>query len=290
MTQQTGANGATAAFTYDTLARPASTTSPTGAVTTTAYSADGLQKWVTTNGRSTVTTSDGLGRVIRVEQLDQTGTKSLTYTEYLACACAAAGKVWRVSSPVSAPWTPIWTTYAYDGLGRVTSVTHPGGTGVTTYVYVGNQVTVTDPKGNWKRFTLDSFGQLTQVTEPNPAGGANLETYYGYNWQGKLTAVVMTRGGVTQTRTFVYDSNGRLVSQTLPESGTTTYGYVGQRLAWKVDAKGQKVAWNYDIYGRVTQIDRYGDQYGQPEAGQGTTFSYDAGEGQNLWGRLAKMK
>ena len=46
-------------------------------------------------------------------------------------------------------------------------MTQPDGASTTTYVYSGNQTTVTDPAGKWKTFTTDVQGNLTTVTEPD---------------------------------------------------------------------------------------------------------------------------
>ncbi len=117
-------------------------------------------------------------------------------------------------------------------LGRTTRVDAPAGQ-FTTYEYVGNTVKVTDAAGKWKTYTLDAAGNLVKVLEPNPAGGT-WETSYTYNGLNQLTEVRMTRGATTQVRTWVYDTNQKLVSETLPESGTRTFGYDSAgRLAWK---------------------------------------------------------
>ncbi|MGI8745406.1 MAG: hypothetical protein ACR2NN_23095 [Bryobacteraceae bacterium] len=50
------------------------------------------------------------------------------------------------------------------------------------------------------------MGYMTKVTEPNPGGGANLDTLHSFDLLDHLTQVNMTRGGVTQTRSFNYDS------------------------------------------------------------------------------------
>jgi hypothetical protein len=89
--------------------------------------------------------------------------------------------------------TIYWTTYTYDGSGRTTKATLADGS-VTTYVYSGNTVTVTDPVGNWKKFTMDAFGNLTQVVEPdgtqtNTNGQAT--TTYTYDILNHLIGVSM---------------------------------------------------------------------------------------------------
>ena len=75
----------------------------------------------------------------------------------------------------------------------------------------------TDPAGKCKKYKMDAFGNLVRVWEPNPAGGADLETLYTSNVYNRLTQVSMTRGAVTQVRTFVYDACQRIQGVTLPE-------------------------------------------------------------------------
>ena len=136
-----------------------------------------------------------------METGDGSGTKSIVETEYENCACSPLGKAKRVSQPYAPGGTVYWTTSAWDCLGRTTSVTHPDGS-VTAYVYEGNTVKVTDPAGKWKKYAMDAMGNLVKVTEPDPAGGANVESTYAYNLRSQLSTVTMPRGGTTQVRTF----------------------------------------------------------------------------------------
>ena len=61
----------------------------------------------------------------------------------------------------SAPYAPgaaeYWARYNYDGLGRTTQKELPDGS-ITHYSYAGNTVTVTDPAGKTKTFTIDALG------------------------------------------------------------------------------------------------------------------------------------
>jgi len=252
--------------------------------------------------RWTLTTMDGLGRTIKVEQGDSGGTtKSIVDTEYDSCACSPLGKVKRVSQPYAPGGTIYWTTYTYDGLGRTTSVSLPGGTGTTSYVYQGNTTTVTDPAGKWKKFTTDAMGNLTKVTEPNPAGGTDLDSNYTYDMFNHLKQVSMTRGSTTQNRTFVYDTNTQLLlSVTHPESGQTSYTYNSDgTVATKIDAKNQKIVYTYDSYKRVTQVQRYPVSTGTENLCQRIYFYYDTDPFdptnlyqflQNGWGRLTALE
>jgi YD repeat-containing protein len=156
-----------------------------------------------TDGRYTKTTYDGLGRVKKVEQGNTSGVKTVVEREYTTCACAAAGKLWRVTQPYAPGGTTYWTTYSYDAMGRTVSVAHAGGSGTTTYAYSGNTVTVTDPAGDWKKYWMDVYGNLVRVNEPKPGGGT-VDTYYTYTLRDQLAEVSMTRDGTEQVRTWNY--------------------------------------------------------------------------------------
>jgi len=256
LASETGPNGESAAFAYDSLARPKTTTSPHGATTEFTYTNSPPTRTATVKrqlpggglqSRWTKTTMDGLGRTVKVERGYDSTTVSVVDTEYAPCACSPFGRLKRVSQPYAPGEAVYWTTYTYDALGRTTQVDLPGGTGSTTYVYEGNTVKVTDPAGKWKKYTLDAVGNLVQVSEPAPEGGTH-ETYYTYNVLKQLTQVSMPRGGSTQTRTFNYDlATGRLASATNPENGTVSYTYNNDgTLQKRTDARGQRVEYTYD--------------------------------------------
>lgn len=203
LTTLNGPNGVTSSFGYDAHARPKTTTSAIGAVTTFEYfDSQRMKKTSIGSGSWVKTYFDGFGRTIR--EVSGYGTDvvvSSVDTEYDSCGCSPLGKVWRVSRPYGPGQTAtLWTVYTYDSLGRVVSVAQPAGAGSTTYEYTGNVTKVTSPGGNtkWKQHEVDALGNLVKVTEPNPAGGANLETTYTYNDRNLLLTVTMG----SQTRTF----------------------------------------------------------------------------------------
>ncbi|MGD1097715.1 MAG: hypothetical protein ABSB35_37725 [Bryobacteraceae bacterium] len=247
LTNETGPNGDSASTYYDQYARQSSTTSPFGATTSYTYSnppySSSAPPTVTStiNGRWTRQTLDGLGRTILTQTGDANGTKSQAETVYGSCGCSPTGKMMQTAMPHVVGGTPAYTTYTYDGIGRTLSVVSPDGASTTTYSYQGNLVTVTDPAGKQKTFTMDAFGNLTQVQEPNPQGGSAYVTTYTYDLLNNLSQVSMPRPTGTQTRTFVY--NGPyLMSATNPENGTVSYTYNSiYKVATKTDAKGQQV-------------------------------------------------
>lgn len=309
-------------FSYDADQRPASSTAPNSAVTSTSYDSYGrVSGQFYANGSSvgytyligsgtttTLVTStapsftrtrfDGLGRTIKVESGESASViHSQSDTEYAPCACSPTGKMKRVSLPYAPGGTVQWTTYTYDALGRTLNVALPGGSGSSTYEYVKNTVKVTDPAGKWKKYESNGLGQLVKVIEPNPAGGTDLETTYAYNIRGQMTTATMTRGGTTQVRTFNYDlATGRLSSVTKPETGTLTYTYnTDGTVQHAVDAKNQRTSYTYDTLKRVTNVKRYTNSGGTwvEQACQEVLYYYDqnpdTSSNYNLRGRLAKV-
>ena len=172
----------------------------------------------------------------------------------------------------------------------------PDGKSRTRYFYAGNVTTVGDPTtytqpippalpappaatyamGIWKQFTTDVEGNLVTVAEPDPGSGM-VYTNYSYDWMNHVIGVSMTRGGTPQTRTFVYDSAGRLTSAANPENGTTSYVYNSDNtLYYKTDAKGQQIVYTYDSLKRLATTQYYPLGMANAEDGcQRVTYSYD---------------
>jgi RHS repeat-associated protein len=246
----TGTNGETSTAQYDDDRRITQSTSPDGAVTNytyTFYPSANTAK-ATTGSRWKRTTTDGLGRTVKEENGHDAVTVPIVDTEYVLCACSATGKVWRVSQPYAPNATVYWTTYTYDALGRTLTSTAPDGS-VTSYLYQGNNTTVTDPTGKWKKFTSDAFGNLTLVTEPG-----NVVTSYSYDTKSRLINVSMTRDTGTQTRTFTYNAN-LLVSTTQPENGQTQYTYNEYGYLTRITKNnGSQIDYTYDGSGRRTSM------------------------------------
>src|SRR2546427_551142 len=91
--------------------------------------------------------------------------------------------------------------------------------------------------------TYDPFGHMTKVEEPNPTLATPFGTTYTYNVLGKVT---QSNQG-SQTRTWVFDSLGRMTSQTLPESGTTSFTYNSDDLMLtKTDARNTTTTYTYN--------------------------------------------
>ena len=115
----------------------------------------------------------------------------------------------------------------------------------TGYLHEPGAVTITDPAAKVVKQSQDGLGRLKSVVEAGDA--ANGTTTYTYDAANRLTGVSQ---GV-QTRSFVYDWAGQLLSATNPENGAMQYQYdaAGNFIA-KIDARSAVVcagAWNGSV-------------------------------------------
>ena len=82
------------------------------------------------------------------------------------------------------------TSFTYDGLNRLDTVSEPGKTTAYTYDKAGNRVTET------VKNTKES-----------------VTTVYTYNEQNRLTKTVANKGGETERIVYRYDANGNMLSK-----------------------------------------------------------------------------
>jgi len=170
-------------------------------------------------------------------------------------------------------------TFAYNQRGQETNITDAlGNLFVNTYDLVGNLLSVTDPDGNIAGNNINAKGQvsLTRDIDGN-------ETTYTYDGEGnKLTETdalnnvttmtydannnVLTESRtrtvatpvigtiVTETTTFAYDAQNRVINTTdaLGNITRTEYDAVGNTTA-QIDALGQRTTMEYDVYRRLTR-------------------------------------
>jgi RHS repeat-associated protein len=162
-----------------------------------------------------------------------------------------------------------------DGLGRVRSVTLPGG---ERYVYARNEdnqlTSVTTPSGAETAIEYDADGDPIKLTDPN--GGETTSSYdamdrlisetdplkhtteWAYDKAGELVEAVDRRGKVSQ---FEYDGLGRLQNASYGVSGeaaesTIAYGYdKGDRLNEVSDSDSGKYALSYNNFDRLTGLE-----------------------------------
>jgi RHS repeat-associated protein len=252
----TDPNSQTTTYSYDSIGRLASVSYPDGGGTSfqfpSATETDKTTKQTASSSIVQKTFLDGFGRSVQTATSAPEGTIS-SETTY-----DANGRAYCVSNPHSgaSSSTDGNTCLNYDVLGRVTTQTQPDGNTISIS-YSGNSRTILDELQHPKKVIYDAFGRLTSVWEPNASGVLSYETDYKYNVFDKVTQVDQWGGASgssgDRVRSFVYDSLGRMTSQTEPESGTTSFAYDGNgNLKSKTDARQLSVNFAYDNLNRVT--------------------------------------
>lgn len=141
-------------------------------------------------------------------------------------------------------------------------------TGGQTVSYLNNTTTFTDEASKSRKQTIDGLGRLTSVIED--PGGLNYTTNYTYDFGDRLTNVAQTDSVEgAQSRTFVYDSAGRLTSATNPETGLISYQYDGNGNVTQRSDPRVTTNINYDAGNRI-KTKTYSDST------PAVTYCYDA--------------
>jgi large repetitive protein len=141
------------------------------------------------------------------------------------------------------------TTFGPDG--AVTAVALPTGGAAMVYDGNGRVSEQTDPGGGTRRLGYDLAGQIVAVAEPDPVTGgpsANVRRF-SYDAAGRPT----TFDGVDGSTTLTYDLAGRIVgvADSSGESSTRTLDGRGDVIA-ETDARGNTMSHVRDEVGRIT--------------------------------------
>jgi RHS repeat-associated protein len=204
-------------------------------------------------GKLTSYTYDDYNRVVTVKDpIGQTTGHTTTYT-YNPTNGGNSSYVHTTNNPdtVTTP-AGIMTSNVYDQNFRKTSSVIGGLTTWFNYDAVGNQIYVTDPRGNgsgdpaYTTFTdYDSRNRKTQIREP-----LSHTTQFFYDDGLNLTRII--RPDQT-TETKVYDAMNRLISDTVPKTAnpvvnlTTGFGYWPSGKLFSVrDPNGQTTYFQYN--------------------------------------------
>jgi RHS repeat-associated protein len=230
--------------------QPTSVTDRNGHPTTYAYDSFGNLLTITTPRNVTTTytwsyANFALGRLSSIQEGNKPAT---TFTYY-----EPSGLVQTITRPESNNGSgTITTTYTYDSLGNVLTITTPGNNAVssitTTLNYttdggysqsakIGQPLTVTDNLGHVTHLRYDSQGRTMSVTD-----ALGNETDFTYNLVGQLLTTTYPATGQTgtgnshTTNAYLYVS-GPLTSTTFYDESNTqvrqvtrTYGLEGETL------------------------------------------------------------
>jgi len=174
-------------------------------------------------------------------------------------------------------------TLVYDPLGRLIEQALPNGA-KRTYSYVAFERTMQDADLAPVHSVLDGRGRAI-MTERFLSDGTHEIVEASYDPAGRLTQ--MTLSGGTVTRTFTYDTLGRLVKSQDPDLGSRTVVWDdSNRMLSETNAVGQAIRYGYDSLGRLSTLDNgsvYRYHYDAARPGAAGTLS-------NLVGQLAYVE
>ncbi|HTC92890.1 MAG TPA: RHS repeat-associated core domain-containing protein [Terriglobales bacterium] len=248
----------------------------------------------------TRTTLDGLGRAHVVQQkqsptatnYDSAETDYDFYgrpSESTIAYVGTAGQNYCASLGLPSNCTPPGTSTTYDALSRPTQTTDAGN-GTANYFYYDNNVLIkagpapTTPvteNPKQRQYEYDALGRLVSVCELTSTanGGGNCAqnttprtgywTTYAYDAADHLLTVTQNTQatGSHQARSFSYDLLGRMLSETNPESGTTSYAYDSPAsvcnttspgdIVQKGEANGVATCYSHDALHRQTILGHY---------------------------------
>jgi YD repeat-containing protein len=228
--------GSATTYNYDSSGRLTTLTSPGVTATTYTYT----PATTSANARVDVATSplasridyDDLGRV-HYEWTKQPKWPDTSTWSVVETSLDVLGRKRSVSTAVASetlgtlPTFSHKTQFEYDALGRVKKVTAPDGA-ISETDYRGARSIVRTVRGLATGTTLpdatttESYDRQGRLIGVDPGSGSSAAfAGYGYDVGGRLSTVGMGN----QTRTFTYDNRGVLISETQPESGSTTWTY-----------------------------------------------------------------
>ena len=175
------------------------------------------------------------------------------------------------------------STYAYDGAGRLQTITDANGHTFVNNVYdsEGRVIEQRDALNNLTTFSYNPDAGRTTVI--NPRGYATVHEYdsayritamtdalgntgsYTYDANNNRTSVTDKRGNTTS---YTYDSRGNVLTINDPLGFTRTFTYDAQNnLTSRTDARGYTTNYVYDANGNLTST--------TDPLGNTTTFAYD---------------
>jgi RHS repeat-associated protein len=231
--QVTRPDGSTLAYAYDTDANPVATTINGTATTSTAYDAAGNLRLMTDPLGNSIEYGylDGPGFLERETTRDAQGTTT-RLVRYLPDATYRQ----RAQVIASTPAGEVAETYIFDDAGRLERKTRPN--------------------GDYTRYTYDGLGRMLRTYEGQPGGFEWLSVEQVYRATFTETQRRSRDGLTVLISTTTEDDFGNVVSETVPETGTTQYrrNATTGLMTKKLLPDGTWHTYAYDGLGRVTSI------------------------------------
>lgn len=260
-----------------------------------------------TGDYSTITLNSGLYELIKKDRMiyrfDSVLGKLLSITDRNNNSISLIYTNNMLSSIVDQSGRTIHITYDIEG--KIISITDPANRETRmTYDANGNLATITGPDGSNWNYSYDSEGKMLSKTDPR-----RYITTYSYDWKGRVITSINPEGtktilygqtgsyGVTVTerdggvwtykydimlsvplevtdpngakKTYVYDDNRNLISETDAKGNTTTYTHDNNgNMTSMTDPMGNVTTYIYDEFSQITSI--------RDPQGHLTAYAYDA--------------
>lgn len=248
MASSTDENGNQTTYTFDDpLGRLTQVNYPDGGETTYTYNDAAPSPSVTTsreitsgNWLTTVAVQDGMEHAVTSETTSDPGG-----TDYVTTAYDGLGRVYTVTNPYRSTADPTYgvTTYVYDALGRTVSVTNPDGS-VRNTTYTGRATEVAD-EGNGSENVahisqVDGLGRMISVCEVD----SSAVTVAGGAAPVACGQDIAATGFLT---TYGYDALGNLTSVAQSGLNGRQFSYDSlSRLLSASNPESGTVSYNYD--------------------------------------------
>ncbi|MCW3100318.1 MAG: repeat-containing protein, partial [Chthonomonadaceae bacterium] len=254
-TQKTDKRGYVWTATFDSAGNVLTTADPYTNTTTTTFNSHHFPLTVTIpTGEQTVFTRDTHDNVTAIAQKDSGGTTRATTTFTVNSYGLTTDKYDANSHHYQ---------YGFDTNGDMTSTTTPN-SHVTSGVYntLGQQTSKTDALSRTTTYTLDAWGRVATTTYPD----SSTKTF-SYDANSNVTQFVDATG----TTARYYDSDNRIIAESLNGSWTVGYAYdaTGQLglLNWVSDIDGRKTYYTYTSRNQI---------YSAADSAGTTVYTYDA--------------
>jgi RHS repeat-associated protein len=207
-------------------------TSAAAVVTLTSTSVNVTTYTKSTSGGATVTLALGANRYGFLTKVDGplSGNQDITTFTY--------DTVGRLASVTDSDGYTV--SYTYDNLDRQLRTTYPDGTFDQTIYDRMDAVLMKDRNNRWTQVAYDSMDQKRYVIDP-----AGRKTQYTWCTCGSLGALTDPLG---RTTSWSHDIQGRLTTKTYPDSSAYTYLYEQKtsNVKTRTDARGQKTNYFYN--------------------------------------------
>ncbi len=249
----------TTTFTYDINGRVTQIVKPEGTIN---YVYDQV------TGRKTKTWSakseqayeyDELGRLKKVIVLKRNGVDLNTPNEFVYNYNNVG-----LRNSITLP-NGITTKYEYNGLNRLTKLTHKNSAGdvLADYSYTlapnGRRTAIAEqrlePDGSYSNtninYTYDKLYRLTKEVSTSTENSPNFSNQYIYDANGNRVQKLCTAGGATEAINYTYNNNDQLTIENSSAKGITNYQYDANGSLISKSSNDESNTFTYNLHNRL---------------------------------------